>query len=122
MLLDNGANMYRSRRASNTARLATRRREIDERRPKMASARGGMSVREAKERRWTKFYLDCWCLEAQMYRPVRLLSAAALPLEVVTFGGRGTWYAVREVITVSPEFPSTLGGRRSSEGDGEVDG
>ena len=50
---------------------------------------------------------------------MRPLSAAVLPIEVVTLGGRGAWAGVRGGITVGPEVPSTLGGRRGSESDGE---
>ena len=40
-------------------------------------------------------------------------------MEVATLGVRGTWAGVRGGITVGPEFPSALGEKRGSEGDGE---
>ena len=50
---------------------------------------------------------------------MRPLSAAAIPMEVATVGGWGTWDGVRGDITIGPEVPSTLGERRGSVGDGE---
>ena len=102
------------------ARLATRSWGINERRPTTYSTSGGLSVSEVTERRWTRSSLACWRLDARTERPVHPLSEAALPLEAVTLGGRGGWSGVREGITVGPKVPSTLGGRRVSEGDGEV--
>ena len=71
------------------------------------------------ERRWTKSSLACWCLKARTERLVHPLSAAALPMEVATLGGRGTWASVRGGTTVGPEVPSTSDEGRGSEGDGE---
>ena len=50
---------------------------------------------------------------------MRPISAASIPLKVVTLGGIGTWPGVRGEITSVPKVPSTLGGRRVLEGDGE---
>ena len=107
------------RRALRSARLAARRRVIDERRPTTAATSRGLSVSEATERRWTRSSLACWRLKARTERPVRPLSAAALPMEVATLGGRGTWAGIRGGITVGPEVPSMLGEKRGLEGDGE---
>ena len=52
---------------------------------------------------------------------MRLLSAAALPPEVVTLGCRGTWARVKCYSTIVPEVPSSPGDRRDSVGDGEGD-
>ena len=48
-------------------------------------------------------YLDCWRLEARTERPVRPLSAAALPMEAATLGGRGYWDGIIWGITVDPK-------------------
>ena len=60
-------------RASSSARLAARSREIDERRPMTALTSGGLSVSEAIERRWKRSSLACWRPKARTERPVRLL-------------------------------------------------
>ena len=112
-----GAKPSGRRRSSRSARLAARSREIDARRPMMALTSGGLSVSEATERRWKRSSLACWRPKTRTERPLRLLRVAALPLDVVTLGGRGSWAGVRGGITVGPEGPSTLGGRRGSEGD-----
>ena len=49
---------------------------------------------------------------------MRPISAASLPLKVVTLGGIGTWPEVRGEITVVPKVPSTLVGRGGLEGGG----
>ena len=48
-------------------------------------------MREAMDRRCVRSSLACWRLEARAERPQRPLSAATLPSEVPTLGGRGTW-------------------------------
>ena len=114
-----GAKLSGRRRASRSARLAARSQVINERRSTTASTSGGLSVSEATERRWTRSSLACWRLKARTERPVRPLSAATLPMEVATLGGRKAWAGVRGGITVSPDDPLTLGERRGSEGDEE---
>ena len=49
------------------------------------------------------------------------LSAVALPPEVVTLEGRGTWDEFRGCSTISPKVPLEPGDRRDSVGDGEGD-
>ena len=76
-------------------------------------------VSDAMDKRWTRSSLACWRLEARTERPVRPLSASALPMDLETLSGRGTWAGVKGGITVGPEVPLMLGKRRGSEGDGE---
>ena len=105
----NGADPSGMRRASGLERYARWSRVIEERRPMTASTSGGMSVREATERRWMISSLACWRLKAQTERPVRLLSTATLPPEVLTLGGRGAWAGVRGCSIIGPEVPSSPG-------------
>ena len=60
--------------------------------------------------------LACLRLEARTERPVHLLSAVALPSEVVMLGGRGTYARVRCFSTIGPKAPSETGDRRDSVG------
>ena len=78
-------------------------------------------MREATERRWTRSSLVCWRLEAQTESPVCPLSAAVLPQELVTLGGRGAWAGFRGCSTIVPEVPLVPVERRDLVGDGEGD-
>ena len=54
-------------------------------------------------------------------RPVRPLSAAALPPEVVMLVGRMKWAGVIGCKTIVPKVPLVIGVRRDSVDDGEGD-
>ena len=65
VLTGNGAEPSRRRRALRSARYARWSPVIEERRTMTASTSGGLSVRKATERRWTRLSLPSWCIEAQ---------------------------------------------------------
>ena len=116
-----GADLSGERRASRSARYARQIRVIKERRTMTTSTSGGLTVREATERRWARLSMACWFLEARTERPVRLLRTEILLPEVVTLGGRGTWAGARRYNTIGPKAPSVPGDRRDSVGDVEGD-
>ena len=106
------------RRSSRLVRFAAWGLVIKERWLKTASGIGGLSEREATERRRKRSSLDCWLFKALAERPMYPLSAAALPPDMVTIGGRGGWEEVRGCSTIGPEVPLAPGYRRDSVGDG----
>ena len=76
---------------------------------------------ESMERRCTRSYLAYWRLDAWTERPVRSLSAEALPTEVVMLVGRMTWSGVIGCRTIVPTVHLVIGVRRDSVDDGEGD-
>ena len=102
-------------------RLAAQRRYINESRPTKASMSGGVFVSEATDRRWKRSSLACWRLEAGTESLMCPLSKMDILLEVMTLGGSWTWAWGIGKITVIPNVPLTLVGRRESESDREGD-
>ena len=118
MLSGDGAEPSGRRRDSSSAHFAACRREMVERRITTASTSGGLSVREAMDRRCVRSSLACWRREAWAEHLERPLSAATLPSEAPTLGGRGAWAGVGGPITVGSKVAGTLAWSRTWGGDG----
>ena len=82
-------------------------------RPTTALTSGGLSVRGAANSRCVRLSQACWRREELAECTERPPSVATLPSDLLTLGGRVTWYVVGVTVTSGSVFAGMAGRSRS---------